>query len=204
MKKNVTIPTKWEDVTVRQFQLYSASIKIADTDEQKMRVALHTLCGMSDKEIKGMSVKDAHTMIGRLAFLSDDPKGDEALVQKFTLDGVEYGFIPNWTQLTLGEYIDLETYTSSGKMTEHLHEALGLMYRPITSTALHQYEIEPYEVDDRRNKLMLDLPMNIAVGAIVFFYTIGRAFATDMRYYLNRLKEAELARRSGLNGAGIE
>lgn len=204
MKKNVTIPTKWEDVTVRQFQHYSALIGIAVTDEQKMRVALQALCGMTHSEIKAMSVKDGQEMMKRLAFLSQEPKGDEALIQKFTMNGVQYGFIPNWTQLTLGEYIDLEAYTSTGKMTEHLHEALGLMYRPIIHEALHQYEIEPYELDDRRNKAMLDVPMNIAVGAMVFFYTIGRAFAIDMRSYLNRLKEEELVRRSKLNGAGTE
>ena len=68
---------------------------------------------------------------------------------------------------------------------------MASMYRSITATALHQYDIEAYELDERRARLMLDMPMSVAVGALVFFYTIGRAFAIDMRSYLNQSEGAE-------------
>lgn len=169
-----------------------------------MRVALHTLCGVEPEELSKLSNKDAQTIITKLAFLSSEPKGDENLVQKITLDGVEHGFIPNWTQLTLGEYVDLEHYTTGHDLTKHLHKAMALMYRPITATALHQYDIKAYEPDEHRSRLMLDMPMSVAVGALVFFYTIGRAFAIDMRSYLNQLREQKPPTSSGLNGVGIE
>lgn len=204
MIKKLNIPTSWDDVTIRQFQQYTQAIKIADTEEQKMRVALHTLCGVKPEELSKLNSKDAHDIINRLKFLSAEPKGDESLIQKFTLDGVRYGFIPNWTQLTLGEYVDLEAYTTQGELTDHLHKAMALMYRPVTAESLHQYDIEAYEPDERRNSAMLDMPMNIAVGALVFFYTIGRAFAIDMRSYLNQLKRDDRPTSSGLNGVGIE
>ena len=204
MKKTLNIPTSWEDVTIREFQQYTKAIQIAATEDQKMRVALHTLCGVEPEELAALSAKDAHDIVNRLSFLSSEPKGDESLIQKFTLDGVRYGFIPNWTQLTLGEYIDLETYTTGGDMTDNLHKAMALMYRPITAEALHQYEIASYEPDEHRSHAMLNMPMNIAVGALVFFYTIGRAFAIDMRSYLNQLNRGNPPTSSGLNGVGIE
>lgn len=204
MIKTLQIPTSWDDITIRQFQQYNEAIGIADSAEQKMRVALHTLCGVEPEELSKLSNKDAQTIITKLAFLSSEPKGNESLVQKITLEGVEYGFIPNWTQLTLGEYVDLEHYTTGHDLTKNLHKAMALMYRPITSTALHQYDIEAYEPNEHRARLMLDMPMSVAVGALVFFYTIGRAFAIDMRSYLNQLKGQSPPTSSGLNGVGIE
>ena len=45
MKKKITIPTSWNDVSVREYQYYSASIDKATTTRQKAIVAITAFCG---------------------------------------------------------------------------------------------------------------------------------------------------------------
>ena len=43
------------------------------------------------------------------------------------------------------------------------------MYRPIIAGKKHLYEIAPYEGSDKWADVMKDAPVNVALGAIVFF-----------------------------------
>lgn len=204
MKKTIQVPTSWADITIRRFQDYTRSIDIAKTDREKVFATITTMCGLTDEEAEALPQKDANKIVESLAFLLDAPSGDEPLVQTFVFREVAFGFIPNWTRLTLGEYVDLETYTASGNMVENLHKAMAVMYRPINNTALHQYDIVEYVPNEDMEQVMLDLTMDIAVSASVFFYNIAERFAADMRHYLNQLKDDPPTTRSGINGVGIE
>jgi hypothetical protein len=84
---------------------------------------------------------------------------------------VEFGFMPNLSEMTLGEYVDLESYISDW---EQMHKALAVMYRPIVAGRGDFYEIEEYEGSAKYADIMKDAPMNVATGAMVFFYSLGK------------------------------
>jgi len=119
------------------------------------------------------------------------------------LNGVEYGFIPNWTKLTVGEFADLESY-SSKNLFDNLEKALAVWYRPITKKkADDSYFIEPYEPHFTKQEKMLDMPMDVVVGAMVFFYRIERRLAIDSRLSSIRQSKKNLKIKSTTNGVGM-
>ena len=84
---------------------------------------------------------------------------------------VEFGFMPNMDEMSLGEYIDLEKYVSDWA---DMHKALAVMYRPITKGNKDFYDIESYEGSDKYADIMKDAPVTVAIGAMVFFYHLWR------------------------------
>ena len=56
---------------------------------------------------------------------------------------VEYGFIPDLDEVSLGEYIDLDNNASKW---EQMHVAMNVLYRPIKTSKVGKYNIEEYDV----------------------------------------------------------
>lgn len=97
-------------------------------------------------------------------------KEERPFVPTFTHDGVKYGFIPDLdSELTYGENQDLCNYISDDK---ELHKAMAVAYRPITKEQGGKYLIEPYEGSSKYSNIMLDVPVEIALGMKVFFYSL--------------------------------
>ncbi len=202
MKTKLKIPTSWADVTIGQFQEYTTKQAESTTTEDRVRVTLEILCDISPEVINSLSAKDMMRVMQLIQFVESEPDGNVELQQKFKMEDIELGFIPNWRNLTLGEYVDLETYCVGHDMVSNLHKAMALMYRPITYKSMHQYEIAPYEPNVIVQEAMKQVPMQVAVSAMVFFYNIGKRFATDMQSYLSQQKENTSPILSKLNGDG--
>ena len=79
--------------------------------------------------------------------------------------------MPNMDDMSLGEYIDLEKYIADWA---DMHKALAVMYRPITKGNKDFYDIESYEGSYKYADIMKDAPVTVALGAMVFFYHLGR------------------------------
>lgn len=204
MNKTLTIPTSWDDITIGQFQEYTHRVGDSADNTHKVEQALLVLCNIDEADVQRLSAKDMMRVMSLLQFIDSEPVDSTGLVQQMEIAGIEVGFIPNWTQLTLGEYVDLESYCVGGDMVMNLHKAVALMYRPITNRALHQYEIAPYNPNPLVQESMKQVPMSVAVSAVVFFYNIGKAFASDLQSSSRPPKGQIGPTHSGLNGAGIE
>ena len=68
------------------------------------------------------------------------------LVTKFKLNNKEYGFHPQLDDLTLGEYIDLDTFIGDW---ENIEKAMAVLYRPVVNKLKDKYTIEEYKVGKR-------------------------------------------------------
>jgi len=204
MKKKITIPTSWNDVTVREYQYYAASIDKATTTRQKAIVAITAFCGLTEDEMPYLTQESYEDIVARLDWVNSPPEGDVDLVQTFEFEDTEYGFIPNWNKLTFGEFVDLEHYATDGRFVDNLDRAMALMYRPITEKAHGHYRIEDYTIDEARIGIMRDMPMTIAVGAMVFFWSIAENFATDSQSYLPPSSKERGNESFGINGVGTE
>ena len=44
-------------------------------------------------------------------------------------DEVEFGFIPKLDNISLGEFVDLDSYMSDW---DNMHKAMAVLYRPVT------------------------------------------------------------------------
>ena len=87
-------------------------------------------------------------------------------------------------------------------MFKKLEQVLAILYRPIESKNIDSYRIEPYEPHPTKAEKMLECTMDIAVGAMVFFYHFERRLAIDSRLYSLR-QEKEARATSIKNGGGM-
>jgi hypothetical protein len=122
-----------------------------------------------------------------------DPKGNTT----------EFGFMPNMDEMSLGEYIDLEKYISNW---DTMHKAMAILYRPIVAGKKEFYEIEKYEGSDKYSDLMKDSPITVSLGAMVFFYHLGKELLTiitrSLQEELVQMVHQTPKNLSGKNGDG--
>jgi hypothetical protein len=100
---------------------------------------------------------------------------------KFTLNGIDYGFIPNLDDISQGEYMDLDNYIVD---VANLHRSMAVMFRPIKTKLKDKYIIEPYEGSDVYAEKMLDAPLDVVLASRVFFYHLGRELLKSTLIYL--------------------
>jgi len=115
-----------------------------------------------------------------------------------TLDGVEYGFIPDWEAFTTGEWIDLESYV--GDFWTNAHKVMSVLYRPIERRSGESYTITPYSAKEP-SEAFKELPADLFAGAMLFFSTSRNELLSTTRFSL--LEIATEAMNSVKNGAGI-
>jgi heme/copper-type cytochrome/quinol oxidase subunit 1 len=116
------------------------------------------------------------------------------------MDGVEYGFIPNLDDMSVGEFIDIETYT---KETHDLWKVMSVLYRPVTHSGQNgRYEVAPYSANLVSG--FKDLDCNTAFGAMVFFWSLGIDLLNSIQKYLEVEMEPQMKTALPKNGDGLE
>lgn len=117
------------------------------------------------------------------------PQPGEKFLNRFTLDGVDYGFLPSWRKLSFAEYADMETLSSKDPMEilNYLHVLAAMYYRPIISEKSdHDFEIEKYSMetlDDRAELFKKKLDAKIIMGAQFFFIKFAKKLSENSQQY---------------------
>tara|TARA_B110000046_G_scaffold48914_1_gene54350 strand:+ start:334 stop:1029 length:696 start_codon:yes stop_codon:yes gene_type:complete len=170
------LPMSLRAIKLKDFQKYISIIdKNPDANTDFLEIKLMEIfCGLRYDKIKDLPVGifDETVAIVNGLFQSKTP-----LVNRFKMIGsdnveVEFGFIPNLDKMSMGEYIDLTNYI---KETDDLHKAMAVLYRPIHPSyeGKKSYRISSYQGTDAYSEIMKDMPVDIALGAKVFFWTLG-------------------------------
>jgi len=115
-------------------------------------------------------------------------KTDAKFIQRFELDGVEYGFIPNLDTITAAEWIDIDNYQREQK---DIHRLLSILYRPIVKKFnwfgffnKGNYSIKPYEGTTEK---LRKAPLEVYLGAMVFFYLLNKKLLLSSSIYTQTL-----------------
>jgi hypothetical protein len=103
------------------------------------------------------------------------------------MNGIEYGFVPDLDNMTLGEYIDIDTYTGE---YDNIEIAMNVLYRPIIKKIKNKYIIEDYNPENKDK--MLDMPMDAVVGSLFFFLNLGLELSEITLSYLTNPKKIHL------------
>jgi len=105
--------------------------------------------------------------------------------------------------MTLGEYIDLDTYFSDW---DNMHKAMSVLYRPVTKEKGDLYSIEEYD-GTKYSDVLKSMPLDVVLGSIVFFYNLSSELLTTILNYLKEETETNLTTQQReileLNGVGI-
>ena len=135
-------------------------------------------------KMKASSIRDITSVLAEM--FNEKPP----LVREFTMNGVDYGFIPLLEDMSFGEYVDLDTYISD---INNLHRAMGVLYRPIVQRYQNKYLIEQYKGEDTQK--MKDMPMDAVLGSMLFFYHLGMDLSKVMLNYLEQEEETTLVQQ---------
>ena len=166
---NISVPTKINDITLGEFQRFD-KINIENQDSDfLLHKTIEIFCGVDINLVSKFPLKDAEDIESQIAgVLSQDT------------EGVKYGFIPDLSQMSLGEYIDLE---EALKETKSFHKAMSVMYRPIVKSFSNLYTVETYDASAERQELMKSAPLGIASSAVVFFYHIVKELLQASQHF---------------------
>ena len=167
MNLSITIPTSLNEITLEQYQRYLSIAKDNKDTTFLNHKMIEIFCGVSLLEVSLMKMKDINDILLRLeeTFKTNTDK----LIRTFKHNGVEYGFIPNLDEITLGEYTDLDTYISDW---DNMHKAMAVLYRPIIKKVLNNYSIKEYNGSHEYSELMKSMPLDVALSSTVFFFNL--------------------------------
>lgn len=198
----ITIPTNLNEITLNQYLHFRKIAREHPDNEEYLRLALVTIfCNLTIEQARQIDIDDYNDIVNQLTeTLQQKPK----FVNRFTLNGVEYGFIPNLDKISAGEYIDLDTYLSDEAT---YYEAMAVCYRPIQGKfSGGLYNIEKYESAEKHKQALITMPLGIALGTLVFFSTLSRDLLAATRDYLHRKEVQTLLQEltSPRNGDGMQ
>jgi len=171
----VEVPVSLDDIQLHKYQKYLKMLNENQESEDDSFIKLKLLnifCGITMKEAYELPISEFDSIIDHLVNMLNEKS---VLHTRFTMTDpkgktVEFGFIPNLDKMTLGEYIDAENYMSDW---DDMHKAMAVLYRPIVSGNKDFYKIEKYEGSDKYAGIMKDAPATVAIGAMLFFWSLG-------------------------------
>jgi hypothetical protein len=199
MKVDINVPESLNEITLYQYQKFEKLIQNNDASHFVNQKTIEIFCDIELKDVARIKVADTDSLLVHLnTLLQTKPK----LTRTFKLGIYEFGFIPKIEDITSGEFIDLETYLGD---TETLHKAMAVLFRPIKNKVKDLYIIEDYEAADKYSEVLKYMPLDIALGSMLFFWTLLNDCGIALSHYIqNEVEQSEAAKQVlEKNGVGI-
>ena len=192
-KFEVTVPTEWKDITIAEFQRYLQIAKSKRKTRDEEIIAL--FCKLDKKTIKKIKLKDKNILVDKInTFINT--KNETKLQKRVTFKGKDYGFVPNLSKITTGEFVDIEEYGRN--INENLHKVMSVLYREIDKEVNEFYSVKPYDPDELEIDKFKDFPMSTTLSAIDFFFRLGMNLLEDLNNYsmevMRKNKEINISR----------
>ena len=179
MKVSLDIPESLNDITLRQYQEF---IKIEEpTQDDYLRIFLN----LEAQGVNQIKASEIDRLVNYLNLLFEQ-KPQHSL--QFTLNGSKFGFIPKIDEITYGENKDITSYINDWK---NMHKAMAVMYRPIKQKQGNKYLITEYNGTSEWADFMLDMPLGIVMGAMVFFWNLTNELLKSIPNYLEKQTKIE-------------
>jgi len=171
MKREVTItvPKNWSAITLKQYLELKKDMDAYEGEPEAILACMfHHLCHFPVEYIESLDMNTyTKIVMDMTSFLANV----ELPIQKLILiDGVEYGFEPNLSQMSYGAYVDIAKYESM-QINEKWAEIMSILYRPVIKKVGKLYDIQPYKAQIDGDKFM-NVTMDVHFGSIFFFKTL--------------------------------
>ena len=180
MQLQITVPTSLNEITLDQYQRFVSIMENnpeSDFVQQKM---IEIFCNVPLKLVPTIPLKEVNEII---ALLNEMFNAEYKLKPIFKLGNTNFGFIPNLDEISLGEFSDLDNYF--GKW-DKMHNAMAVLYRPVVEKYKDKYNIEDYNGSITYCDVMKHIPMDVVMGAMVFFYNLSSELMISSLNYLEK------------------
>ena len=202
MKANLIVPESLNEITLGQYQKFYKLITNNPDSEFVRQKTVSIFCNVEMKDVRQMLLSSIDEVYNGLIELFN---ANTELISRFTINNIEFGLIPNFDDMSAGEFADLDDYNSD---VEQWHKCIAVLYRPVTKKLAKFYDIEPYKGTEQYAEMMKDTPVAIVLAVQVFFYNLSKELLSVTMDYLEQLPQSDKAiiveKASSLeNGDGI-
>ena len=170
-----TVPTSWEEITLKQFQEIEKYYSNKDKDFD-IREVLHIFTNKTEDEINELPIVFTNELMNKLMFLKDKPKDYEPS-NFIEIDGVRYG-INVMEKLKTGEFVAIDTILKSDP-----HDYISIfavLCRKDGEIYDSKFEAEEF---DKRIELMGKQPAIKMLPLIAFFFNLYIVRMTHSQLY---------------------
>ena len=184
--KTYKLIDSWSEVNLEMWTKLIASETGSKTKEAEEIVT--ALSDIPKKLVNELAIRDVAIIMSKIAELQSEQ--NTVLKKVFEIDGVEYGMHPDLSEITLGEYADIETMIKQG-IEKNMPNIMAVLFRPIINRKGEVYTIEAYDGDlTIRAEEMKKMSAEQVQNALVFFYHLGNAYLKNIQSVLKqRVKE---------------
>ena len=201
----LSVPDALSDITLGQYQKY---LKILDQNKDDENAAefinlktIEIFCNVDFKDVLKIPLGEAEKV---LTIINKAFEEKPDIIRHFKVLNVDMGFIPSLERISLGEYIDIENGITDWQT---MHKAMAVLYRPVNFKSKEKYTIAPYEPSDEVSELMKEMPLDVAMSSMVFFYALGmellKAIPTFIQKNLTEEQTYLLKQTLAQSGVGI-
>ena len=203
MKVKFQVPASLKDIPLKDYIAYQ---KILDANKDAQESEFVTMkmvsifCNVSYEDLQKLSLTQYDVVV---QMLQDVFGQNPTFRNRIKIGETDFGFIPKLDDISLGEYVDLENYMKSPTT---YHKAMAVLYRPVTLKVKETYLIEDYEGSDKYAEFFLDCDLETTLGAMLFFWNLGKELLSDMKTSLQEelmTMNTENAHSLDSDGAGI-
>jgi len=176
MKFELTIPSSLSEISLKQYKKF---LKIQESNEDSYFLQckmIEIFCNLDAKSVRLLKLTDADRIVQIINKMFEEKP---ELIRTFKLGEIEYGMIPNLDEISLGEYVDLDTYLGDW---QNMQIAMNVMFRPIKEKIGDKYLIKDYDVESK--DLLQEIPMDVVFGAVFFLWNLGIDLSKVMMDYL--------------------
>ena len=181
----ISLPDNTDDITLFQYmELMKMDEEAKDYESQIFSL----FTGVDIKDVGSVPIKQRDEFLKHI-YNALQSKGE--FKQTFTIDGVDFGLIPNFDKITGDEYTDLVRYSVDTDL--NLDRLISVLYRPIKSKDnFKNYKLYPYEGTSEHVEMIRKLPMSTVNGCLGFFLTLSN----DLEGAILRYMEEEQAKEA--------
>lgn len=167
MSKEILIPTKWSDVTLKEFIELSA----LDIDSFDSHIDYYVkMLGVFGNDNIGdilefVKLSDIADIVNQMSFMNTKPK--EIDKKEVTINGEVFRLIENMNEITVGEYVSIETLIEQGNLNSisSIPAILSVILKPVN-------EVFDSSIVNKRMELFKEeLSIEDVLGMSVFFST---------------------------------
>lgn len=208
LNKKYTYPTKWEEITLEQYQKIDVLIKEFKEDDNEIQKVLEKIRMISAYTNIPFDVlkqvKPPHKvldLIKDLTYLDNEIPSKQ--INEFVFKGVKYYVINSLMEVQFQDYVSLENVLQREDFVGNMHYIMAVMCRKSLDETIDDYDIE------ERAKLFLGLDMVTINNVAVFFYTLEKISLITSHIYSNpkevvemKIAEVEKSFSRKLDGVG--
>ena len=196
----IILPENISEITLGAFQKHAKVLEQELTEDELKKHKVSIFTGIKLKDIPNLINKDFEDLSNQI----DIALNTEApFKERFFIDDIEFGFIPNFDKIAQKEWVDFSLYPVSD--FETYHNLMAILFRPVKQKdKFNNYTISNYKGTDNYANIMKLMPMNIVNASIVFFCSLAKDLQDSTQKYMQEAQLRELKQATTLkSGDGI-